>query len=215
YPPVDMDFFQPAAVKREDFYVVVSAFAPYKRIDLAIESCNRLRRRLVVIGAGQQERRLRSLAGPTVHFLGWQSDTTVRDALRRCRALLFPGEEEFGLVPVEAMACGTPVIAYGKGGATETVLPIPETGASASCAEPTGVWFPEQNTDSLAWAMRVFESQAREFNPHAARRQALTFALPRFEEAFFGYLAEIMETSAEAVDRELPTTQPAPGTSPR
>src|SRR5205814_61386 len=103
-----------------------------------------------------------------------------------------------GLVPVEAMACGTPVIAYGRGGATETVLPIPETGSLPAGADPTGVWFDEQTVESLAAAIRVFESQAREFNPHAARRQALTFSLPRFEEAFFSYVAGIMESNGSA-----------------
>src|SRR5207249_9289317 len=123
YPPVNTDFYCPAPVPREDYYLVVSAFAPYKRLDLAIEACNRLKRKLVIIGTGQAEARLRALAGPTVHFLGWQPNEIVRDHLRRCRALLFPGEEDFGIVPVEAQACGTPVIAYGKGGATETIVP--------------------------------------------------------------------------------------------
>ena len=94
---------------------MVSAFAPYKRIDLAIEACKRLSRRLVVIGTGQDAARLQALAGPETVFLGWQSDEAIRDHLRRCRALLFPGEEDFGIVPVEAKACGTPVIALGNG----------------------------------------------------------------------------------------------------
>jgi glycosyltransferase involved in cell wall biosynthesis len=109
YPPVDTDFFFPAPVAREDFYLVVSAFAPYKRLDLAIEVCKQLKRKLVIIGTGQSEPRLRALAGPTIHFLGWQPDPVVRDHFRRCRALLFPGEEDFGIVPLEAQACGTPV----------------------------------------------------------------------------------------------------------
>src|SRR5262249_54247567 len=158
--------------------------------------CNRLGRNLVVIGSGPEEQRLRRLAGPTVSFLGWQSDVAVRDHLRRCRALLFPGEEEFGLVPVEAMACGAAVIAYGRGGATETVVPLAagrsrrqgfsqrEKAGGAS----TGVWFPEQSVDGVIWGIKAFESRSDEFNPAAARRQALNFSTTRLEIAFFDYL---------------------------
>jgi glycosyltransferase involved in cell wall biosynthesis len=124
YPPVDTDFYTPAAVPREDFYLVVSALAPYKRFDLAIEACTRLGRKLKVIGSGQDARKLRATAGPGVEFLGWQSDEAIRDHLRRAKALLFPGEEDFGIVPLEAQACGCPVIAFGRGGATETVRPL-------------------------------------------------------------------------------------------
>src|SRR4051812_43582081 len=99
YPPVDTEFYCPAAVNREGHYLVVSAFAPYKRVDLAVEACRRLGRPLVVVGTGQDEKRLRRLAGPDVRFLGWQSDEAIRDQLRSCRALLFPGEEDFGIVP--------------------------------------------------------------------------------------------------------------------
>src|SRR4029077_838714 len=130
-------------VPREDFYLAVSAFAPYKRFDLAIEACNRLKQRLIVIGTGQDERRLRALAGPTVRFLGWQPDTVIRDHLRRCRALLFPGEEDFGIVPVEGQAGGPPVIAFGRGGATETVIPLDRDSTSA----PTGLWFAQQTVE--------------------------------------------------------------------
>jgi glycosyltransferase involved in cell wall biosynthesis len=169
YPPVDTDFYHPdPSVRRDDFYLVLSAFAPYKRVDLAVEACNRLRRRLVLIGSGQDEERLKSLAGPTVQFLGWSSDEVIRDHLRRCRALLFPGEEDFGIVPVEANACGTPVVAYARGGATETIVPIDRDGA-------TGVWFDEQTIDSLAAAMERLEGERDRLDPAAARRQALRF----------------------------------------
>src|SRR5206468_10460589 len=107
-----------------EFYLVVSALAPYKRIDLAITAAGRLGRRLLVVGTGPEERRLRALAGPGVEFLGWRSDTEIASPYRRCRAVLFPGEEDFGIVPPEAMAAGRPVIALAAGGALETVVDL-------------------------------------------------------------------------------------------
>jgi glycosyltransferase involved in cell wall biosynthesis len=193
YPPVDTDFYCTAPVRRQDFYLVVSAFAPYKRLDLAIEACNRLRRPLVIIGTGQDEARLRALAGPTVRFLGWQPDEVVRDHFRRCKALLFPGEEDFGIVPVEAMAAGAPVIALGRGGATETVVPLPPwRNEFTANREPTGLWFGEPTADCLAEAMTVFEGRAGEFNPAAARRQALRFNARRFAEELFAFLDGVL-----------------------
>jgi glycosyltransferase involved in cell wall biosynthesis len=185
-PPVDTDFFCPAPVKRQDFYLAVSAFAPYKRLDLAVTACNRLRRTLVVIGDGQDERKLRALAGPTVHFLGWQNARSLRDYLRSCRALLFPGEEDFGIVPVEAQACGTPVIAFGRGGSVETVVP------PGGRKEPTGLWFEEQTPECLQAALEAFEVRAGDFRPAAARRQALHFHRKRFEEEFAALLDGVL-----------------------
>ena len=193
YPPVDTDFYCPAPVRREDYYLVVSAFAPYKQLDLAIEACNRRKRKLVIIGTGQAEHRLRALAGPTVDFLGWQPNDVIRDHFRRCRALLFPGEEDFGIVPVEAQACGTPVIAYGKGGATETVIPLDRE------MEPTGIFFMQPTVDSLADAMQTLESHSDDFHVSAARRQALRFNSQRFAEELFGYLSHLMQTSTGAL----------------
>ncbi|MBL8792666.1 MAG: glycosyltransferase [Planctomycetia bacterium] len=186
YPPVDTDFYCPAAVPREDYYLAVSAFAPYKRLDLAVSACNRLKRHLLVIGTGQDEKRLRSLAGPTVEFLGWQSDASIRDHFRRCRALLFPGEEDFGIVPVEAHACGAPVIAYGRGGATETVTPLDAATA------PTGVWFDEQTEESLIEALATFERRAADFDPATIRQRALPFNGQRFAHELFAYLDGVL-----------------------
>ncbi len=192
YPPVDTDFYHPAPLPREDFYLAVSAFAPYKRLDLAIQACNALRRPLLLIGSGQEEKRLRALAGPTVHFLGWQPDAVIRDHLRRCRALLFPGEEDFGIVPVEAQACGAPVIAFGRGGATETVIP-PEL---SRFGEPTGLWFAEQSVEALAEALIQFEKNRHLFSPSAARRQALRFNAARFAKELFSYLDNVLQPVA-------------------
>ena len=123
YPPVNWQSFQ-ASKKNEGFYLMVTAFAPYKKVDLAIEAANELGIPLKIIGHGQDEQRLRRMAGPSVEFLGWQPDHRVREFYTRCLAVLFPGEEDFGIVPLEAMAAGKPVIAYGKGGVLETVVPL-------------------------------------------------------------------------------------------
>ncbi|HEY3789105.1 MAG TPA: glycosyltransferase, partial [Urbifossiella sp.] len=166
YPPVDTEFYTPAAVPREDFYLVVSALAPYKRFDLALEACTQLGKKLVVLGSGQDAKKLQAAAGSGIEFLGWQSDETIREHLRRAKALLFPGEEDFGIVPLEAQACGCPVIAFGRGGATETVRALGESG------DPTGVFFEEQTVDSLIAAINRFEQHADRFDPRSARRQA-------------------------------------------
>jgi glycosyltransferase involved in cell wall biosynthesis len=186
YPPVDTDFYTPADLPREDFYLAVSAFAPYKRLDLAIAACARLGRRLVVIGSGQDEGRLRRHASDGVQFLGWQSDEVIRDCMRRCRALIFPGEEDFGIVPVEAMSCGTPVIAFGRGGAAETVVP------THAGPEATGVWFDEQTPDCVAESILAFERLAGGFDPVVLRRQAVRFSAATYERRLFAYLDSVM-----------------------
>ncbi len=162
YPPVDVDRFAPNGHPPEDFYLVVSRLVAYKRIELAVETANRLRRRLIIVGEGPQRRRLEALAGPTIQFLGQQNDEQIANLYTRCRAVLFPGHEDFGIVPVEAQAAGRPVIAFGRGGATETVV----HGA-------TGVFFEEQEVDSLAEAMLDFERMT--FDPGLCRRNAERF----------------------------------------
>jgi glycosyltransferase involved in cell wall biosynthesis len=186
YPPVDTEFYCPAALPREDYYLIVSALAPYKRFDLAIEACKQLRKKLVIIGTGQDAAKLRTLAGPDAAFLGWQPDEVVRDHLRRCRALLFPGEEDFGIVPVEAQACGAPVIALGRGGVTETVRPL------GTATEPTGVYFHEQTVEAVSDAILRFEREADAFDPRAARRNALPFRQERYEAELFGYVETVL-----------------------
>lgn len=182
YPPVDTDFYKPGTQPREDFYLVVSALAPYKRFDLAIEACRKLGRKLVVIGSGQHLAKLKANANGSASFLGWQPDEVIRDHLQRAKALLFPGEEDFGIVPLEAQACGCPVIGYGRGGLTETVNPLGES------LPPTGVFFDEQTPDSVVAAIEEFEANEDRFDPRAMRRNAVRFRKDRFEAELFGYL---------------------------
>ncbi len=156
HPPVDVDRFDYTR-PREDFYLIVSALVPYKRVDLAVEACGRLGRRLVVIGTGPEEADLRRRASSHVTFLGWQASEVVQDHFERCRALLFPGIEDFGITPCEAQAAGAPVIAFGEGGATETVN-----------AGVTGLFFDAQTVDSMSGALERFEA-AGPFSPQACR----------------------------------------------
>jgi glycosyltransferase involved in cell wall biosynthesis len=173
-----------------EFYLVVSALTPYKRVDLAVEACNRLGRRLLVVGSGPEERRLRALAGPTVELLGWRDDARVAELYARCRALLFPTLEDFGITPLEAMAAGRPVIAFGEGGARETVVPPGEG------EPPTGLFFARQTVEDLADAIRRFEASAHQFEPKALRRRAEGFDRPLFRERVHAYLRARLEDPA-------------------
>jgi glycosyltransferase involved in cell wall biosynthesis len=182
YPPVDVQRFEIADGESEDFYLVVSALVPYKRVDLAVLAANALRRRLLVVGTGPEERRLRALAGATVEFLGWRSDADIAHLYRRCRAVLFPGCEDFGIVPLEAMAAGRPVLAFGAGGALETIVPPGAEGA------PTGLLFEEQSLPAMTAAIERFEGEVDRFVPKALRARAELFDLARFREAVYRYL---------------------------
>ena len=187
YPPVDVQRFK-LSEEPGEFYLVVSALSPYKRIDLAIQAANRLGFRLLVAGSGPEEPRLKALAGPTVEFLGWRSDQEVAELYARCRALLFPGMEDFGIAPLEAMASGKPVIAFGRGGALETVVPC-EPGNDAA----TGFLFPEQTADALVDAIRRCEANAHRLNPKALRAYAEAFDRPLFKERIAAYVTRRWE----------------------
>lgn len=203
YPPVDTRFYSPSEAPREEFYLCVSALAPYKRIDLAIEACNRLQRPLRVVGSGPERRRLQALAGPTVELLGWRDDHEIRELLRRCRALLFPGHEDFGIVPVEAQACGAPVVALGRGGATETLASANET-----CVG-TARFFDRPEVESLIEAMLWLEQNPQQVSPGAAREQALRFTAERFERELLCVLESYAPRTRPSLRARRPTRQSA------
>ncbi len=184
-PPVDAAFYTPDPNDRprDDAYLVVSALVPYKRIDQAVAACSHSGRRLTVIGEGPERARLEAMAGPTVRFLGWQPDDVIRDHYRRCRALLFPGEEDFGIVPIEALACGAPVIALGHGGVAETV----DADVGRLYSEPTAT--------ALRDSLDAWEFSGCPHDPVLARRRAETFALPLFRQRLLGFLAEVVASS--------------------
>ena len=181
YPPVDVSRFRIEETP-DDFYLVVSALTPYKRVDLAVHAAGRMKRRLLVVGTGPEERRLRALAGPTVEFLGWRGDAETAELYARCRAFLFPAREDFGITPLEAMAAGRPVLALGQGGALETVVP------PGGSEPPTGLFFARQSVEDLVHAMELFESGRIQFEPKALRRRAETFDRPLFKERVQAYL---------------------------
>jgi glycosyltransferase involved in cell wall biosynthesis len=171
----------------EDYYLVVGQLVDYKRVDLAIEACNRLGRPLRIVGEGEKYEHLRSLAGPTIKFLGHLPDQEVRENYAHCRALLFPGEEDFGIVPVEAQSFGRPVIAFGRGGALETVV----GGFPMNPCDPevsTGVFFAEQSASSLIESIRSFEENESRFSPAFIRGQAERFDVPRFKSELAAFI---------------------------
>lgn len=171
HPPVAVEDFAPAAP--QDFYLCCSQLVPYKRVDVAIAACNRLRRNLVVVGEGSELRRLRAMAGPTVRVLGAQPFDELRRLYATCRALLFPGEEDFGIVPVEAMASGRPVIAFGRGGVRDTV----KDGV-------TGILYPDASEEGLTAAITRFEREEALFNSAVICAHAENFSAARFRQAF-------------------------------
>jgi glycosyltransferase involved in cell wall biosynthesis len=181
HPPVDWNAFKVSDCD-DGFYLMVTAFAPYKRVDLAIQTANRLKISLKIIGKGQEEKVLRRLAGPNVEFLDWQCDERVRELYRQCRAVLFPGEEDFGIVPLEAMASGKPVIAFGKGGVLETVIPLNPVAPIDGVGSPTGVFFYEQTVRSLSEAIQLFEKRKSDFQPKAIRAHVEAFDREHFKE---------------------------------
>ncbi len=171
HPPVETHRFRIQG-KRDDFFLIVSSLTPYKKIDLAIKAFNHLGYPLRIIGVGPEKKRLRAMARSNVAFLGWQPDEVVADCYSNCRALVFPGEEDFGIVPIEAMASGRPVIAYRRGGALETVVSYHEK-SNVEGTAPTGLFFHEPTVESLMEAVERFLRVEREFDPASIRNHAL------------------------------------------
>ncbi len=173
YPPVDVNAFEVVTAK-QDFYLAASRLVPYKRMDLIVAAFAHLPdKRLVVIGDGPEMKRLQGICPPNVTLLGYQPFPVLKDHLQRAKAFIFAAEEDFGILPVEAQAAGTPVIAYGRGGSLETVV-----------AGKTGVFFPEQTVAALGTAVQDFEVKQEGFDPMQIRQNAERFAIERFRAEF-------------------------------
>ncbi|HEY8495377.1 MAG TPA: glycosyltransferase [Myxococcota bacterium] len=178
HPPVDVERFQPDGRPPDDFYLLVSAFVPYKRDALALAALARLGRRLVVVGDGPGRAALARRAARNVEFVGRVSDAELARLAARCRALIQPQEEDFGITAVEVQAAGRPVVAFGRGGAVDTVVPL--TGPPEAAARATGVWFEEQTPESLVRALVRFETAEPFFDAKAIRAHAERFSAARF-----------------------------------
>lgn len=178
FPPVDTGRFRPNGRPPEPFFLVLSRLIPYKRIDLAIQACNQLGIKLVVAGDGRARPALEALAGPTVEFLGRISDADAEDLMARCQAFLFPGLEDFGITPLQAQAAGRPVIAFGAGGALDTIFP-----------GQTGELFLDQSAEALAAVLAGFDPA--QFDPAHCRANAERFAISRFRREFLAFVGRV------------------------
>jgi len=182
YPPVDIDAFHLSPLKKEDFYFTASRMVPYKKIDLIVEAFSKMPgKKLIVAGDGPDFRKIKSKAARNVEFLGHQTADMLRVYLQRAKAFVFAAEEDFGIIPVEAQACGTPVIAYGRGGARETVI-----------GNETGIFFGEQNVESLISAVNNFEKNQDAFSMAVVRKNAERFGKERFKAEFKAFVEEKM-----------------------
>jgi len=179
HPFVDLGSFVPSGEKPDEFYLIVSQLVSYKRVDIAIEAFRQLGKKLVVIGTGSESRQLQASASRNVEFLGAQPLSVLQDHYRRCRALIFPGVEDFGITPLEAMASGRPVIAYGEGGVLESVV-----------ESKTGFFFREQTAEALASAVRDFE--ALTIDPQACRLRAESFSREHFRSEMERSIASVV-----------------------
>ena len=193
YPPVDCSYFKPG-ISNGDFYLMVTPLAPNKRVDIAVEAFNKLNLPLKIIGSGQEERRLKRIARENIKLMGWQSDEVVRKHYINCKALIFPGLEDFGIVPLEAQACGKPVIAYGEGGILETVTPLDSSKlnkrGSFATDNATGLFFREQTPASLAQAVTHFEDIKDLFSKQKIRKHAESFGRAIFKDKIRNYIEQ-------------------------
>lgn len=183
YPPVDVERFTPSN-DREDFYLTASRFVPYKMVHLIVEAFSQMpSRKLIVIGDGPDRERIQKLAGPNVELLGYQPNAALIKHLQSAKAFIYAAEEDFGILPVEAQACGAPVIAYGRGGTRETVVD-----------GKTGIHFPRQDVNNLVGAVERFESQESNFRLDDIRKHAEQFSARRFNQEFESFLDYATET---------------------
>ena len=181
YPPVEVDKFRPRS-KKEDYYIFVGRLELYKRVDLIIRAFNDLQKKLVIVGDGSEIENLRSIAKGNVEFVGFQGSEAVSDYLAKAKAFVIANEEDFGIAPVEAQACGTPVIAYGKAGVLETVVD-----------GKTGVFFHEQTVEGLKEAVSRFQGMENSFDTKAIRKHAEKFTVKIFEDKFSQFVEDKME----------------------
>ena len=185
YPPVDTAFYHPHDAGAEDYFLMVSALVPYKRIDIAIRACTMLGAPLRIVGQGPELRRLTQMAGPTIEFMGSRPDGEIRDLYRGARALLLPGEEDFGIAPVEAQACGRPVVALARGGALETV----EDGVS-------GVLVADASVEAFVAGLERIEQMT--FDPTVIRQSAERFSRAHFADAVRAHATDALTAPPEA-----------------
>ena len=189
YPPIDIASF-PLRREKTDVYVTASRMVPYKRMDLIVEAFSKVpEKRLTVIGDGPEMEKIKKLSAPNITLLGYQPFEVLKKHLQSAKAFIFAAEEDFGIVPLEAQATGTPVIAFGKGGALETVIP-PGTDKA-----PTGLFFEEQTVASLMDAIHAFEAIEERFDPAAIRRHAEQFSIQRFNETFKNFVEEAYQST--------------------
>jgi glycosyltransferase involved in cell wall biosynthesis len=185
HPPVDFEKFRLGGAQ-EPYYLIVSALVPYKRIDVAIRAFNELRLPLKIVGEGPLRRRLERSADSNVEFLGWVDDSVLAALYGSCQALIFPGEEDFGIVPLEAQASGRPIIAYEKGGVLETVIPV--TADTENGSSPTGIFFSEQTPEALSRAVELYQRMRSRFDPKKIRDHAAQFSGQRFRSQIYEYV---------------------------
>lgn len=186
YPPVDIQKFIPGKpnIKKEDFYLTASRLVPYKKIDLIVESFAEMPdKKLIVIGDGPEFSKIKKKAGKNIELLGYQSTTNLINAMQRAKAFVFAAEEDFGIMPLEAQACGTPVIAYGKGGMLETIK-------TPDQEHPTGLFFNQQNTASICQAISEFEKNQHLFTVDNCVNNAARFSPEKFRETLTTFVKE-------------------------
>lgn len=191
YPPVDIRAFRPGE-KKDNFFLAVSRMVPYKKMDLIVEAFAENGLPLVVIGDGPDIEKVKTKAKKNIIFLGFLDGSALIDYMQKARAFVFAAEEDFGILPVEAQACGTPVIAFGKGGVTETVIPLQVSGAGGHTSDngATGIFFQEQTVPSVIDAVRKFIAAGDSFNPLEIRKNAERFSVERFRKEFKAFVNE-------------------------